>query len=99
LLQFVRPAQIAGEPKSKFIFARMHNPWPSYESHTPRENCRDDFASVECHDQIRSCSAGISTPSEMKGESEKHQAAHAGERRCGLRLRCHPAAKGVATGQ
>ncbi|PYU98698.1 MAG: hypothetical protein DMG10_27480 [Acidobacteria bacterium] len=35
----------------------------------------------------------------MKGESEKHQAAHAGERRCGLRLRCHPAAKGFATGQ
>src|SRR5437867_5292415 len=33
----------------------------------------------------------------MKRESKKHQPARAGERRCGLRLRGHPAAKRFAT--
>src|SRR5438132_13575540 len=35
----------------------------------------------------------------MKWESEKHQATHSGQRRCGLCLRSHPPAKGFATGE
>jgi hypothetical protein len=35
----------------------------------------------------------------MKRKSKKHEAAHVGQRRCGLRLRSHPAAKGFATGE